>query len=72
MNLYSSWSDKKIRKKGAFVELPGDLIGILPASELGGKSPAEVLEAGKEYDMAIVSMDTKEHKLTLTLNKPTE
>lgn len=62
----------KIRQNGAFIELPGDLIGILPASELGGKSPAEVLETGKEYDMAIVSMDTKEHKLILTLDKPTE
>ena len=59
----------KIRQNGAFIDLPGDLIGVLPASELGGKSPAEVLETGKEYDMAIVSMDTKEHKLTLTLDK---
>ncbi|MDP3697202.1 MAG: S1 RNA-binding domain-containing protein [Candidatus Taylorbacteria bacterium] len=71
----------KIRQNGAFVELPGDpkspggdgagIIGVLPASELGGKSPAEVLEQGKEYDLAIVSIDAKEHKLSLTLdNKP--
>lgn len=59
----------KIRQNGAFVELPGDIIGILPVSELGGRSPAEALEAGKEYDMAIVSIDAKDHKLSLTLDK---
>src|SRR3989338_8399840 len=59
----------KIRQNGAFVELPGDIIGMLPASELGGKTPAEALEAGKEYDMAVISIDTKDHKLALTLEK---
>ena len=62
----------KVRQNGAFVELPGNLMGILPASELGGKNPSEVLEAGKEYDMAIVSIDTKDHKLSLTLEKSGE
>lgn len=73
----------KVRQNGAFVELAGDpekspvgdngtgIIGLLPASELGGKTPAEAVEAGKEYDMAIVSIDTKEHKMTLTLEKTT-
>ncbi len=60
----------KIRQNGIFVEIPGELIGILPASELGGKSPSEIFEVGKEYDMAIVSIDTKEHKMTLTPDKP--
>ncbi len=59
----------KVRQNGAFIELPGDIIGILPASELGGKAPSEVLEQGKEYDMAIVSIDIKDHKLALTLEK---
>lgn len=62
----------KIRQNGAFVELPTDVIGVIPASELGGKSPAEALEQGKEYDMAIVTLDPKEHKLSLTLEKQTE
>lgn len=61
----------KIRQNGVFVEIPDDLIGILPASELGGKNPSEVFETGKEYDMAIVSVDPKEHKLSLTLEKTT-
>jgi small subunit ribosomal protein S1 len=59
----------KIRQNGAFVELPGDIIGAIPATELGGKSPAEVFEQGKEYDLAIVSIDIKDHKLTLTPEK---
>ena len=62
----------KIRQNGAFIELPGNIIGLLPASELGDKSPAEILEQGKEYDMAIVSIDAKDHKLSLTLEKTTE
>lgn len=59
----------KIRQNGAFIELSGDIIGVLPTSELGGKAPSEVLETGKEYNMAIVSIDTKEHKMALTLEK---
>jgi small subunit ribosomal protein S1 len=59
----------KIRQNGAFVEIPGSIIGILPATELGDKPANEVIEVGKEYAMAIVSIDTKEHKLTLTLEK---
>lgn len=62
----------KIRQNGAFVELPGDIIGVLPASELGGKSPAEVLEQGKEYTMAVISLDAKDHKLSLTLEKTSD
>src|SRR3989344_3102690 len=59
----------KTRQNGAFVELPGDLIGFLPASGLGDKNISEIIEAGKEYNMAVVSIDPKEHKLLLTLEK---
>jgi small subunit ribosomal protein S1 len=68
----------KIRTGGVFVELAGpvaedgtssEIIGFLPLAEFGGKSPSEAVEVGKEYDMAIVSIDAKEHKLTLTLEK---
>jgi small subunit ribosomal protein S1 len=62
----------KIRQNGAFIELPGDIIGILPASEANGKTLPDIIEAGKEYDMAIVSIDTKDHKLSLTLEKSAE
>lgn len=68
----------KIRTGGVFVELAGpvaedgtssEIIGFLPLAEFGGQSPGEAVEVGKEYDMAIVSIDAKEHKLTLTLEK---
>lgn len=63
----------KIKNTGAFVEIADDnnseIVGFVPATELGGKNPVEVFEAGKEYDMAIVSIDAKDHKLTLTPEK---
>jgi len=59
----------KVRQNGAFIELPGDIIGFLPASGLGDKNISEIIEAGKEYNMAVVSIDPKEHKLLLTLEK---
>lgn len=62
----------KIKSNAVFVELPKEIIGILPAAELGGKNPSEVLEVGKEYEMAIVSLDSKEHKLFLTLEQKKE
>lgn len=57
----------KVRSGGAFIGLTEDIIGFLPAVELGDKKIEEVLEVGKEYNLAIVSMDTKEHKIVLTL-----
>ena len=62
----------KIKTSIIFVELSAEVIGVLPVAELGGKNPSEVVEIGKEYDMAIVSIDSKEHKLLLTLEKPKE
>ncbi len=57
----------KIRNNGAFVELPGDIIAFLPVVEVGGQNINEVFETGKEYEFAIVSLDTKDHKMVLTL-----
>ncbi len=59
----------KIRNSGAFVELSGNIIGFIPVAELGGQTSQEALVAGQEYDMAILNIDAKEHKLTLTLDK---
>jgi small subunit ribosomal protein S1 len=59
----------KVRNSGAFVELSGNIIGFIPLAELGGQTPQEALTAGQEYDMAILNIDAKEHKLTLTLDK---
>lgn len=59
----------KIKSSGAFVELSGNIIGFIPGSETGAQNPVESLEVGKEYDMAIVSIDAKDHKMILTLEK---
>lgn len=59
----------KIRNSGAFVELSGNIIGFIPVAELGGQTSQEALVAGQEYDMAILNIDAKDHKLTLTLEK---
>jgi small subunit ribosomal protein S1 len=58
----------RVKNNAAFVELDGDIIAFLPASETGGKPLFEIVEVGKEYDMAIVSIDAADHKMTLTLN----
>jgi small subunit ribosomal protein S1 len=57
----------KVRSGGAFVALTDDIIGFLSATELAGKKLEEILEVGKEYNLAIVSIDAKEHKIVLTL-----
>ncbi len=59
----------KIRGNGVFVELSPEIIGLVPVAEFGGQNPSDVVEIGKEYDLAIVSIDVKDHKLILTLEK---
>lgn len=62
----------KIKNTGAFVEIESqdgsnpEIVGFVPATELGGQNPMEFFEVGKSYDMAVVSIDAKDHKLTLT------
>lgn len=58
----------RLKNNAAFVELEGDIIAFLPITETGGKPLSELVEVGKEYDMAIVSIDAADHKMTLTLN----
>lgn len=59
----------KVRSSGAFVELTESIVGFLPAAELGDKKLEEAIEVGKEYNFAVISIDPKEHKITLTLEK---
>ncbi|OGN13988.1 MAG: hypothetical protein A3J47_04310 [Candidatus Yanofskybacteria bacterium RIFCSPHIGHO2_02_FULL_43_22] len=57
----------KVRSGGAFVELSDDIVGFLPAVELGEKKLEETVKAGEEYNFAIVNIDVKDHKIVLTL-----
>ncbi len=59
----------KVKNTGAFVELSGDIIGLLPASEFEGKESEKLVNIGETYQMAIVSIEPEEHKLILTLEK---
>jgi small subunit ribosomal protein S1 len=59
----------KVRNNGAFVELEHDIVGLIPVAEFGGKNPADVVQIGTEYSLAVVSVDAKDHKLILTLEK---
>lgn len=59
----------RIKNTGAFVELSGEIIGLLPSSESGNQSLEDIVKVGETYPMAIVSIDPTEHKLVLTLEK---
>ncbi len=59
----------KIRTNGVFVELDHDIVGLIPVSEFGTQNPAEAVTVGAECDAAVVSIDPKDHKLVLTLEK---
>ncbi len=59
----------KIRGNGAFVELSNDIVGLIPTAEFGNQNPSEVVHVGQSYDLAVVSIDPKDHKLILTLEK---
>jgi len=59
----------KIRPNGAFVQLNEDIVGILPNTEFGTTNPSDIVQIGQEYEMAVVSIDPKDHKLILTLEK---
>ncbi len=59
----------KIRSNGAFVDLGGDIVGLIPNAEFGGQPAAEVVQVGNELTLAIVSIDAKDHKIILTFEK---
>jgi len=59
----------KVKNTGAFVELEENIIGFIPVAEFGGQSPSDAVTVGQQYPMAIVSIDIKDHKMTLTLEK---
>ena len=59
----------RIKNTGALIELEESIVGFIPSAEFGDKSPADVVTVGQEYPMAIVNVDIKDHKMTLTLEK---
>lgn len=54
----------KIRSNGIFIELPGDIVGLIPAASIAQEG-APQFEIGKEYPLTIVSIDPQDHKIVL-------
>jgi small subunit ribosomal protein S1 len=60
----------KINPFGAFVELDKDIHGLAHISELSSNiinSPEDVVTVGEEYQFVIINLDTKKHRLGLSL-----
>ena len=59
----------KFNPFGAFVQIEEAVQGLAHISEFGGEAKMkESLELNKSYDFRVVSMDPKEHRLSLSLN----
>ena len=59
----------RITNYGVFMRLEGEITGLIPISEFGDKKPSESLKIGDKLKVAIVSIEPKEHKMLLTLQK---
>lgn len=69
----------KITSYGVLARLDEEITGLVPASEFNdplraregeaSKKPSETLKLGDKLNVAIVSIDAKEHKMLLTLQK---
>lgn len=59
----------KVTAYGVLVKLEEDLVGLILNSEFGDKKAADAVKIGEAYDMAVISIDPKEHKMLLTLHK---
>ncbi|MEX1064123.1 MAG: S1 RNA-binding domain-containing protein [Candidatus Paceibacterota bacterium] len=59
----------KMTNYGMLVKLDEEITGLIPVSELGDKKPGEDFKLEDKIKVAIVSIDSKEHKMILTLQK---
>ncbi|MFC1663711.1 30S ribosomal protein S1 [Patescibacteria group bacterium] len=60
----------KFNPFGAFVQISPKIQGLIHISEFGSQEKmAEALEVGKKYDFKILSLDSKEYKISLELIK---
>ena len=56
----------RIRSNGAFVQLNDDIVGLLPNAEFRDRSDRQII-VGAQVSCAVVSIDSTDHKLLLTL-----
>ncbi|HDY72709.1 MAG TPA: S1 RNA-binding domain-containing protein [bacterium] len=59
----------KLNPFGAFVKLDEEIQGLCHVSEFGNEKMEDVLEVGKEYKFKILSIEEKEHRMSLKLVK---
>lgn len=59
----------KLNPFGAFVQLKKKIQGLCHISEFEGEKMEDVLEEGKEYKFQVLSIDEKEHRMSLKLVK---
>ena len=64
----------KITNYGVLVKLDENFNGFLPLSEFGltgqgDTKPADILKVGDKIQVAIVSIDTRDYRIMLTLQK---
>ncbi len=59
----------KLNPFGAFVQIEKEIQALCHISEFEGEKMEEVLEIGKEYKFQILSIDEKEHRMSLKLLK---
>ncbi|HEY4506792.1 MAG TPA: S1 RNA-binding domain-containing protein [Candidatus Paceibacterota bacterium] len=59
----------KISNYGVIINLSDDFNGLLPSSEFGENTQLDTINVGDKISVAIVSIDTKERKINLTLSK---
>ena len=62
----------KLNPFGAFVELDKEIHGLIHITELMAEKEKgnKELEAGQAYDFYVISIEPTEHRLGLSLNKP--
>lgn len=59
----------RITNYGVFIRLDGEITGLIPITEFGDRKPSDILKIGDKQKVAIVSIEAKEHKMLLTLQK---
>ncbi len=60
----------KLNPFGAFVELDKDIHGLIHISELAEKGNKDKIKEGEDHDFYIISIESKNHRLGLSLEKP--
>ncbi len=59
----------KITNYGVIIRITEEISGLIPTAELGEKKASDLFKAGDTAQVAILSINPKEHKMLLTIQK---